>query len=68
MVIDTGTSLMTAPSEDLKVLLKYVDIDEKCSNYNKLPDITIVIQGDYYVLKKEDYVYAVYPNGSKERY
>ena len=39
VVADTGTSLITGPSDDLNIFLDHLGVDENCGNLNKLPRI-----------------------------
>jgi hypothetical protein len=55
-VIDTGTSLITGPSEDLGKLLKSITVEDNCDGYDSAPEITFVFSGDKYVLKGEEYI------------
>ena len=40
IVVDTGTSLLTGPSSHVTRLLQEVDIEEDCSAFSSLPDLT----------------------------
>ncbi len=40
LVVDTGTSLMTGPYDQLKLLLSEIEIDSECTNLQSLPEIT----------------------------
>lgn len=59
VIADTGTSLLTGPTDDLFTLLGKVDVDSECKNVNSLPDITFVLDGIDYTLTSDDYVLAV---------
>lgn len=63
LVIDSGTSLFTGPTKDLKVLLSKLDTGNGCSNLTDLPSITWVIDGAHYTLKPEEYILTVTENG-----
>lgn len=51
VIADTGTSLITGPSDDLMNLLERLNVDENCSGIESLPDITFIISGVHYTLK-----------------
>jgi hypothetical protein len=55
-LIDTGTSLMTGPSEDLRKLLSSIPIENDCTNYNMAEKLTIVFSGDEYLLDPDQYM------------
>lgn len=55
-VIDTGTTLITGPSESLKKLLNSIPVENDCRNYDKAADLTFVFKGDEYSLKPEEYI------------
>ncbi|CAG9320123.1 NAPSA_5 [Blepharisma stoltei] len=52
--VDTGTSLLTAPSKGLAVLMSSITID--CSEFNKSPDLTFIINGKKFSLSPEEYI------------
>lgn len=62
MVVDTGTSILTGPSKDVKTILaKIGEVKEDCSNLSSLPSIdftfggkTFTLEADFYVLKLAD--------------
>lgn len=62
MVIDTGTTLLTGPTKDVKKLLSMVSVSPKCSNFYDMPSITFIMQGQKYILKAEDYVLTITGN------
>ena len=44
--VDTGTSLLTAPSKDLDKLDEILELDEDhCRDFESLPDLVFVIDG-----------------------
>lgn len=55
-VIDTGTTLITGPTDDLKTLLKAIPAENDCKNYDHTGSLTFVIGGDEYTLKPEEYI------------
>ncbi len=52
--VDTGTSLLTAPSTDLVKLLNAMGDD--CKNYREFPDLIFVIDGKEFKLNPSAYV------------
>lgn len=62
MVVDTGTTLLTGPKEDVKRLLQMIRVEPKCANYRSMPDITFVIDKKEYVLTHEDYILTITSN------
>eukprot|EP01017_Pseudomicrothorax_dubius_P050106 TRINITY_DN9424_c0_g2_i8.p1 TRINITY_DN9424_c0_g2~~TRINITY_DN9424_c0_g2_i8.p1 ORF type:complete len:420 (-),score=62.57 TRINITY_DN9424_c0_g2_i8:166-1425(-) len=68
LVADTGTSLVTGPSEQLSILLDGIAVDDGCSNLGQLPDISFVINGDRYSLTPADYIMAVSQDGIEKPY
>lgn len=43
VIADTGTSLITGPTDDLLRLLDLADVDPQCGNVEKLPKLTFVM-------------------------
>lgn len=41
LAIDTGTSLITGPSQDIVLLLRMINLNSQCNNYDSLPTISI---------------------------
>jgi cathepsin D len=56
LIADTGTSLITGPSDAIYSLLGKVDVDNNCDSMQNLPDITFVANGISYTLKPEEYI------------
>ena len=63
MIADTGTSLITGPTDDLLGLLDLADVDGSCNNIEKLPSITFLIDDFHYVMEPKDYVMELLDNG-----
>ena len=45
VIADSGTSLITGPTDDLFTLLEKLNVDDNCNNIAQLPDLTFVIDG-----------------------
>ncbi|CAD8100887.1 unnamed protein product [Paramecium sonneborni] len=68
VVADTGTSLLTGPSDDLYDLLDTLNIDENCKNARDLPKLTFVLDGINYDLDANDYVMKIDSQGNEIAY
>jgi cathepsin D len=52
--VDTGTTLLSAPSDDLYAMLEY--LDEDCEDFLRFPKLVFVIQGQEFEIEPKDYV------------
>lgn len=68
VVADTGTSLLTGPSDELMTLLDKLNIDENCKNVRDLPKLTFVIDNVHYDLDANDYVMKIDSDGNEIPY
>jgi cathepsin D len=59
LVIDTGTSIITGPSDSLEVLLDMLQVGD-CMNIEHLPDLGFKIGDFLYTMKPSEYV--IFPN------
>ena len=58
LIADTGTSLITAPEEQILTLLDHIYVKEDCSNRNEFrnKDITFVVDNKRYILTSDEYI------------
>lgn len=56
LILDTGTTLLTAPSADFRKLILAMPIETDCTGYNSAPPLVFVIGGKEYSLETPDYV------------
>lgn len=62
--VDTGTSLLSAPFENLADL--YMNLDADCTQWMDYPDLIFVIKGKEYTLRPEDYVITINGEGEED--
>merc|ERR1711976_536194 len=55
-VVDTGTTLITGPTAQLRTLLQAIPTENDCSNYDKAGDLSFVFSGVEYTLNREEYM------------
>lgn len=55
LVVDTGTSFFTGPSNGVRKILPQIRASADCSDRDSLPDLTFVIDGKKYTMKSNDY-------------
>ncbi|CAD8135397.1 unnamed protein product [Paramecium pentaurelia] len=68
VIADTGTSLITGPSDDLYDMLDALNIDENCKNLKELPTLTFVLDGIHYDLDAHDYIMKIDSYGNEIAY
>jgi cathepsin D len=68
VIADTGTSLITGPTDDLFTLIEKLKVDENCRGITDLPELTFVLDGRSYNLMAEEYVMSVTDDGAEETY
>lgn len=55
-IFDTGTTLITGPSNDINTLFQYIPINYNCQNIENVPNISFVFDGDVYQLNNDEYI------------
>ena len=55
-IVDTGSSLISGPSNGVRNLKNILGVNIDCSNVENLPDITFIIEGYKFNLTNNDYV------------
>ena len=55
LVIDTGTSIITGPEEDLSVVLDKIELNS-CQDLSNLPNVAFKIDDVYYELNPKEYL------------
>lgn len=56
VAVDSGTSLLAGPSVVIKELLRRVDVNPDCSNFESLPKLGFIIGGRILSLTPDEYV------------
>jgi len=59
LVVDSGTSFLTAPFAATRKLLPKMHAQRDCSNLAHLPEIAYIVEGKRYALSAHDYVVKV---------
>jgi hypothetical protein len=55
-ILDTGTSMLVAPTADMDIVMKDISVDARCQNLDKNPTVSFVINGNTFDLAPEEYV------------
>ena len=55
-IVDSGTSLIVGPSEDIENILNTLNLNPDCSNLNEQPSLNFMIGGNNYEVPPEFYV------------
>ena len=56
LIVDTGSSIMSGPIDNLGTLLRTLDTKSHCHNVKELPTISYIIDEIEYTLEPEEYV------------
>ena len=65
--MDSGTSLLVGDNALVKEINKLIGtVSSDCSNINKLPTVTITLNGKKYLLGPTDYVLEITSGGQSE--
>jgi len=68
VAMDSGTSLVTGPSRDISKVLQKLDIDHGCSNWDSIPDLSLLLEAtkkdgtkylQKYPLSKHEFVFEM---------
>lgn len=68
VIADTGTSLITGPTNELLSLLDSLQVDDYCRNVKELPVLTFVIDEVKYDLTPYDYLMKVNADNDEQPY
>jgi len=56
VAVDTGTALIAGPSRLIRKLLEKIRVASDCSNFDELPELGFMINGEMLVMRPIDYV------------
>jgi hypothetical protein len=65
-VLDTGATSISMPSQFIEEIEKNIKIEQDCSNMDKLPSITFLIDKIQYLIYPKSYVF-IYTNNGKSQ-
>ncbi|CAD8061543.1 unnamed protein product [Paramecium sonneborni] len=65
LIVDTGSSIMSAPFDHLGTLLRQLNVRSHCHEINTLPTITFQIDQNDYTLEPQEYVKPTYYDGNQ---
>jgi len=57
LIVDSGTSVITAPNKHFEVLMKEMKLDDCKKNYKNLPKLSFKIEGKMFSVGPEQYIY-----------
>lgn len=64
--VDTGTTLLAAPTESASKLLYTLNLEENCSAFEALPDLIFTISGQDFAVPARDYVLTASKDGNDD--
>ena len=74
-ILDTGTSLLAGPKEDVQPIIQAIgarqvsptvqEYQVDCNNIDSLPDLTFDLNGSHFTLKGEDYILVMEDKGKQ---
>ncbi|XP_010448944.1 PREDICTED: cathepsin D-like [Camelina sativa] len=66
--VDSGNSNIHGPAAMIKDINDSIKLSPDCSNYKKLPDVTLTIAGRSFSVSRRDYIYKVNKNECLSRF
>lgn len=64
--VDTGTTLIAAPTDSASKLLYMLNLEENCPAFEALPDLIFTISGRDFAVPARDYVLTASKDGSED--
>lgn len=64
--VDTGTTLLAAPTESASKLLYTLNLEENCPAFEALPDLIFTLNGQDFAVPARDYVLTASKDGSED--
>mmetsp|Transcript_33408 Transcript_33408/g.30397 ORF Transcript_33408/g.30397 Transcript_33408/m.30397 type:complete len:144 (+) Transcript_33408:848-1279(+) len=67
VVIDSGTSVLSAPTEPLNKMSSFTE-NYDCTQISEMPDLVFEVDGEKYALSSNEYIATVSEDGELEMY